>query len=94
LIAAGAGIGTSCGILQLPSRQPVVATIWATAPDDNEPYRAAIRDGLEELGWHDGKNLQLVWRFTDGTMEGIRAAASDLVHDGVDVIVTPSAPRP
>jgi putative ABC transport system substrate-binding protein len=48
----------------------------------------ALKDGLRELGYVEGKNLALEYRDAAGRMERLDAAAADLVGSDVDVIVT------
>ncbi len=48
----------------------------------------AFRQGLHDLGYIEGKNITIEYRFTKGNREGISDLAADLVHRQVDVIVT------
>ena len=51
---------------------------------------------MRELGYIEGRNLVIEWRFAEGKYELISALAAELVRLNVDVIVvvTPSAVRP
>src|SRR5476651_532494 len=44
--------------------------------------------GLSELGYVDGKNLSIEWRFGDGDAERLQGYANELAQLKVDVIVT------
>ncbi len=44
--------------------------------------------GMRELGYVEGNNLRLEWRFADGKPEQLSGMAADLVRLNVDVIVT------
>jgi ABC-type uncharacterized transport system substrate-binding protein len=46
----------------------------------------AFRHGLRELGYVEGQNLTIEWRFADGRNEQLLPLASDLVRLGVNVI--------
>jgi ABC-type uncharacterized transport system substrate-binding protein len=48
----------------------------------------ALKDGLRELGYVEGRNIAFVQRYGDGRMERLPDLAADLVRLKVDVIVT------
>ena len=48
--------------------------------------------GMRELGYVDGKNLVIEWRFADGRYERLPALAAELVRLKVDAIVTQGSP--
>jgi putative tryptophan/tyrosine transport system substrate-binding protein len=56
----------------------------------------AFRQRLRELGYIEGKNIVIEWRFADGKSERVSALAAELVRLKVDVIVStgPGAIRP
>jgi putative tryptophan/tyrosine transport system substrate-binding protein len=86
---AGLGLLTGCGVL--PSQSQQVATMprlgylmfgrSGPAQGDN-----AFRQGLAELGYREGSNLVIEWRFTE-RVEGLRDLAVELVRLPVAVIV-------
>jgi putative tryptophan/tyrosine transport system substrate-binding protein len=51
-------------------------------------FRRLLRDNLEKLGWGEGRNLRLDFRFGDGDVRKTSAFAADLVQLVPDVIVT------
>jgi putative tryptophan/tyrosine transport system substrate-binding protein len=51
-------------------------------------FKRLLRDYLEQLGWSEGRNLQLEFRFGDGDARKTGAFATDLVQLVPDVIVT------
>jgi putative ABC transport system substrate-binding protein len=56
---------------------------------DQLALRKLIYEELQKLGWVEGRNLRLDYRFAVG-LDRIRAAAADLVRLAPDVIFTPS----
>jgi putative tryptophan/tyrosine transport system substrate-binding protein len=48
--------------------------------------------GLRELGWIEGKNLSVEYRWAAGEQDRLPGFAADLVRRNVDVIVTASTP--
>ena len=68
-------------------RRVGVLSLAATEADD--PFmRKLIYEELQKLGWVEGRNLRLDYRFAVG-LDRIRAAAADLVRLAPDVIFTP-----
>jgi hypothetical protein len=48
----------------------------------------AFRQGLRELGYVEGKNIAIEYRFADGKVDRVLQNAAELVRLKVDVIVT------
>jgi putative ABC transport system substrate-binding protein len=51
----------------------------------------AFRQGLRELGYIEGKNIVMVYRYADGKLDRVPALAAELAQLKVDVIVTAAA---
>jgi putative ABC transport system substrate-binding protein len=51
-----------------------------------------FRQGMQELGWREGRDYAIVARFADGRPERLPGLANELVKSGVDLIVTGSTP--
>jgi putative tryptophan/tyrosine transport system substrate-binding protein len=54
--------------------------------------REAFRQGLRALGYVEGQNIRIEWRFTDSGYEGLPDTAAELVQLNPDVIVTVTTP--
>jgi putative ABC transport system substrate-binding protein len=54
--------------------------------------REALRDGLRELGWVEGQNVVIVWRFAEGRPDRLPDLAAELVRLKVDVIAAGPTP--
>ncbi len=52
----------------------------------------AFLKGMRELGYIEGRNLVVEWRFADGKLERLPALAAELVQLKVDVIVAGASP--
>ena len=51
------------------------------------PYQRALREGFRQLGYVDGKNIVLVWRYANGDPAKLRANIQELVDMRVDVLM-------
>jgi ABC-type uncharacterized transport system substrate-binding protein len=51
-------------------------------------WRQAFRQGLTDLGWVEGENVRIEYRYAEGRIERLPDLAADLVRLKVDVIVT------
>ena len=58
---------------------------------DSDPIGGLVR-GMRELGYVEGKNLVIEWRYADGKYERLPGLATDLVKLKVDLIVAGTTP--
>ncbi len=67
---------------------------WLGGPsrDAAEPFVREFQRGLAALGWAEGRNLVVEWRFAGGRAERLPELAAELVRLQVDLIVVPSTP--
>jgi putative ABC transport system substrate-binding protein len=56
------------------------------------PWNAALRRGLQDLGWVEGRNLRLDLRWPAGDLARVQAAAQELVALKPDVLFAGSTP--
>jgi len=79
---------------QQPRRTPLLGVLMAgleIAPD-NQKRLAAFRQGLADLGWKDGDNIRIEYRWSSGKEELIRKYAEELVALAPNVILANSTP--
>ena len=57
-------------------------------------WTAAFVQRMRELGWVEGRNLAIEYRWAEGRTERLAALANDLVRLKVDVVVTHNTPGP
>jgi putative tryptophan/tyrosine transport system substrate-binding protein len=56
------------------------------------PWVDALRAGLQDLGYQEGKNILFEFRWAEGNDDRLPELAADLVHLNVDVLVTYGTP--
>jgi putative ABC transport system substrate-binding protein len=75
---------------QQPAKIPRIGYISGTYdPSNPGPYVEALRQGLRELGYTEGKNFLIEYRGAEGKFETIPAIVAELVRLKVDVLVLP-----
>ena len=65
---------------------PRVGVLGGQSPEGSPPI-LALRQGLRELGYVEGENIALEWRWAQGKNERLADLAAELVQLKVDVIV-------
>ncbi|MFN8634318.1 MAG: ABC transporter substrate binding protein [Chloroflexota bacterium] len=92
LALAGAGLLVGCTLLPVSSpAAPKVARIGLLSPfgpAETGRWEEALRKGLADLGWVEGRNLIIEYRYAQGRSDRLPELADDLVRQSVDVIVT------
>ena len=67
------------------------ALMYLAADDPESPARvAAFARGLQELGWIEGRNIQIEYRWGGGDMDRVRRYAAELVALAPNVILVSS----
>ena len=65
---------------------PVIGFIRTTTPDDSVKLVEAFRRGLGEVGYVEGRNLVIEYRYAQGQIDRLPALAADLVARRVAVL--------
>jgi len=77
---------------QQPTKIPRIGFLFAAPPSAVSARIEAFRQGLRELGYVEGKNVVIEWRYAEGKLDRLPALAADLVRLKVDIIVSASPP--
>lgn len=83
----------SCAVVADAQQRTKVPRIGVLMSNPNvKTYLVSFRQGLEELGYREGRNIVIEYRMSDGNLNQYPGLAAELVSLKVDVIVTGSTP--
>ena len=74
------------------AKVPRIGFLGSSSPAPYEPIIEALRQGMRELGWVEGHNVTIEFRWAEGELERLPALAAALARLEVDVIVTQGTP--
>jgi putative tryptophan/tyrosine transport system substrate-binding protein len=72
---------------QQAAKMPTIGFLGAGTPSFHSPWVAAFMQRLRELGWIDGRNIGIEYRWAEGRSERYTEIATEFVRRNVDVIV-------
>ena len=85
---------TLCALLYAPccfrstrssrTKVPRLGFLFGSSPSANSARHEAFRQGLRELGYVEGKNIVIDWRFAEEKLDRLPALAAELVRLKVD----------
>src|SRR5712691_4812250 len=78
---------------QMPGNIPRIGVLAAGIPSTYTSRYEAFRRGLRELGYVEGQNITIEYRYAEGKLGRLPDLAAELVGLKVDVIVALAAPE-
>jgi putative ABC transport system substrate-binding protein len=73
---------------QQAGKVPRIGFLSVTSPSDRPPLLDAFRQRLRELGWVEGQNIVIDYRYAEGRVDRMPALAAELFRLKVDLIVS------
>ena len=92
-LLCGAATASTSWPLPLSAQQkatPVIGWLGISTPGPSAPSLAAFRHGLNEIGYVEGQNVAIEYRWAEGRYDRLPALAADLAGRRVDVLVASS----
>src|SRR5512132_204262 len=77
---------------QQPGKVPRIGFLDTSTASGSAVLVEAFRQELSKLGWIEGKNITIEYRFTEQKLERLPELAADLVRLKVDLIVVSGTP--
>ena len=80
----------TCAVAQAQTKIPRIGYISGTGSASNPgPYVEALRQGLRDLGYVEGKNFEIEFRGAEGKVETVPNLVAELIQLKVDILVLP-----
>ncbi len=77
---------------QQPARMPRIGYLGTSSPSREPHYVEAFRQKLRDLGYIEGQNIAMEYRWAEGQDDRLPGLAAELVRLKVDVIATAGTP--
>src|ERR1700719_4335702 len=94
LLAGSAAAALPCGgIAQTPAQRPLIAYLAGATRERTSDEIGAFMQGLQELGFVEGRDFDIEYRFADGLVDRSGVLAEELLQLKPNVIfaaVTPA----
>lgn len=89
----GLGIAaTMPAIARAQQETPTIGFLSTRAPDEAAVHTNAFRRGLEEMGYAEGRNVNIEYRWAKGDYSQLPSFAADLRGKPLALVVTPGDP--
>ena len=74
-----------------PAKAARIGFLGLVSPSSHASRIAAFRAGLRDLGWIEGRNLSIEFRWAEGNYDRLPALAEELLRLNIDLLVTHGA---
>jgi putative ABC transport system substrate-binding protein len=82
----------NAAVAQQPGKVPRVGFLTAFSASDFPLWREGFRQGLRDLGYTEGQNILVEYRYANGRPERLPSLAAELVSLRMDIIAAETTP--
>ena len=93
-LLGGTTVAWPCGARAQQAKATTIGLLGTGSAAAQSQWTAAFVQRMRELGWVEGHNLAIEYRWAEGRTERLNELASDLVRLKVHVIVSHNTPGP
>jgi ABC-type uncharacterized transport system substrate-binding protein len=89
------GLGLAAALPAISRAQqdtPTIGLLSTRSPEEAEIHTNAFRRGLEEMGYIEGRNVAVEYRWAKGDYSRLPSLAADLLSRRLSLLVTPGDP--
>jgi|SRR6516225_2746621 len=90
LLGGAAAVWPLAARAQRPGKLPLIGVLVSASPP--HPFADAFWRGLHALGYSEGENIRVEFRYTNGQSDRAEEYAEEFVRLGVDIIVAHFVP--
>jgi putative ABC transport system substrate-binding protein len=86
-LGGGSAAWSFCASAQQQQVMPVIGSLYAVSATEWAPYMVGFRRGLSDVGFIQGQNVSIEYRWAEGHLEQLPGMAADLIGRKVNLIL-------
>ena len=92
VLLGGAAVARPLAVQAQPRAAiPHIGYLWLGAAGEEDSTKRGLRQGLQDLGYVEGRNIIVDYRYADGHEERLAALVGELIEARVDIILAPGS---
>jgi putative ABC transport system substrate-binding protein len=92
VLLGSAAVGRPLAIQAQPRAAiPHIGYLWLGAAGEEDSTKRGLRQGLGDLGYVEGRNIIVDYRYADGHEQRLAALVGELIEARVDIILAPGS---